>query len=51
VQKTSSLAMPGPFERHRFLALEIRQGALDGAAGTLAATGERKADRIVISAA
>lgn len=35
----AGLAMPGPFERHRFLGLEIRPGALDGAEGVLRATG------------
>jgi predicted N-acetyltransferase YhbS len=39
--KTGNLSMPGPYERHRFLALELRDGALDGAAGTLRATGRR----------
>jgi predicted N-acetyltransferase YhbS len=34
-EKTGSLAMPGPYERHRLLALELAQGALDGAQGTL----------------
>ena len=33
------LAMPGPFERERFLGLELRDGALKGAAGVLAPTG------------
>ena len=40
-EKTASLAMPGPYERHRFLALELVPGALDGASGTLKATGRR----------
>ena len=39
--KTGTLAMPGPYERHRLLALEIREGALDGATGKIAATGRR----------
>ena len=30
-EKTGSLAMPGPYERHRLLALELDAGALDGA--------------------
>jgi predicted N-acetyltransferase YhbS len=34
-QKTASLAMPGPYERHRFLALELKDGALKGAKGVL----------------
>lgn len=33
------LAMPGPVERERFLGLELRDGALAGAAGVLVATG------------
>ncbi|MBX3566836.1 MAG: N-acetyltransferase [Rhizobiaceae bacterium] len=39
--KTASLAMPGPYERDRFLALELRTGALDGAAGIVKASGRR----------
>ncbi|MBN9070464.1 MAG: N-acetyltransferase [Rhizobiales bacterium] len=42
-EKTAHLAMPGPYERHRFLALELRPGALDGAHGTLRATGRKLA--------
>lgn len=38
--KTSDLAMPGPVERHRFLALEMEPDYLAGAAGLLTATGE-----------
>lgn len=40
-EKTGSLAMPGPYERHRFLALELVSGALDGAAGVLKPTGRK----------
>ena len=40
-EKTASLAMPGPYERHRFLALELQPGALDGAHGVVKATGRR----------
>lgn len=40
-EKTADLAMPGPYERHRFLALELEPGALDGAHGVLAATGRK----------
>jgi predicted N-acetyltransferase YhbS len=36
---TRDLAMPGPVERERFLGLELRDGALAGAAGVLVATG------------
>ena len=32
-EKTGSLAMPGPYERHRLLALELEAGALDDACG------------------
>jgi predicted N-acetyltransferase YhbS len=39
--KTGALAMPGPYERHRFLALELADGALNGARGVLRATGRR----------
>lgn len=37
--KTGELSLPGPFERDRLLGLELRQGALDGAWGMIAATG------------
>ncbi|MEI9409017.1 N-acetyltransferase [Mesorhizobium salmacidum] len=39
--RTGALAMPGPYERHRLLALELVEGALDGAQGTLKATGRK----------
>lgn len=39
--KTGALSMPGPYERHRFLALELVSGALDGATGTLRPTGRK----------
>lgn len=45
-QKTGSLAMPGPYERHRFLALELVPGGLDGAHGVLAATGRKARERL-----
>ena len=38
---TTNLAMPGPYERERFLALELREGALDGAEGVLRAAGRK----------
>lgn len=41
-KRTGELAMPGPYERHRLLALELKQGALDGACGTITASGRRK---------
>lgn len=34
--KTCALSMPGPFEPHRLLALELAPGALDGARGVIA---------------
>lgn len=37
--KTTDLFMPGPFERHRLLAVELAAGALDGARGMVQATG------------
>ena len=36
-EKTGALWMPGPFERHRLLALELIPGALDGAHGMIGA--------------
>ena len=39
-EKTVGLRMPGPFERHRLLALELVPGALDGARGLLRPVGE-----------
>jgi predicted N-acetyltransferase YhbS len=38
---TEHLRLPGPFERDRFLALELVPGALRDARGTVVATGER----------
>ncbi|MDF1601690.1 N-acetyltransferase [Mesorhizobium sp. YIM 152430] len=49
--KTGELAMPGPFERHRFLALELVEGALDGARGTLAPAGRKSVRERVRKAA
>ena len=37
--KTGELSLPGPFERERLLARELRQGALEGACGMIAPTG------------
>ncbi|MDX8477649.1 N-acetyltransferase [Mesorhizobium sp. VK24D] len=39
--RTGSLAMPGPYERHRLLALDLKEGALDGAKGTIKAAGRK----------
>jgi predicted N-acetyltransferase YhbS len=38
-QKTGELTLPGPFERDRLLAVELRDGALDGAWGMIVPTG------------
>jgi predicted N-acetyltransferase YhbS len=38
-EKTGALAMPGPFERHRLLGLELIPAALDGAGGVVAPAG------------
>jgi len=40
------LVMPGPVDRARFLALELEEGALDGAEGVLAASGARAGKRV-----
>jgi predicted N-acetyltransferase YhbS len=37
-EKTGELFLPGAFERERLLGLELREGALDGAWGMIAAT-------------
>ena len=39
--KARHLVMPGPFERNRFLALELKDGWLDGAVGVLVASGRQ----------
>jgi|SRR5665213_743728 len=36
---TAKLQLPGPFERDRLLALELREGALDGVSGLIEAAG------------
>lgn len=40
--RTQMLWLPGPVERSRFLALELKRDALKGAAGIVRATGERE---------
>ena len=40
-EKAGALWMPGPYQRHRLLALELAPGALDGARGLISATGTR----------
>ncbi|OWU61301.1 GNAT family N-acetyltransferase, partial [Staphylococcus aureus] len=47
-EKTGELAMPGPYEKRRFLALELKPGHLDGAHGILRASG-RKVARVETS--
>ena len=42
-EKTGGLSLPGPFERERLLALELREGALDGAWGMIVPTGAASA--------
>lgn len=44
-ERARHLVMPGPFERSRFLALELKEGWLEGATGVLVASG-RKLGRI-----
>ena len=38
--KTGELWLPGPFERGRLLALELREGALEGASGMIVPAGK-----------
>jgi len=40
-EKTGPLRLPGRYDRHRFLALELVPGALDGAHGLVSASGRR----------
>ncbi len=40
-EKTDALAMPGPYEKERFLALELIEGWLDGTRGVLKASGRK----------
>jgi predicted N-acetyltransferase YhbS len=51
--KTSGLWLPGPYERDRFLAVDLQAGALDGARGLVSATGalEPKPDWAALAAA
>jgi predicted N-acetyltransferase YhbS len=37
--KTAKLSLPGPFERDRLLGIELRDRALEGVSGVIAATG------------
>jgi predicted N-acetyltransferase YhbS len=40
-EKTGNLFMPGPFEKARLLALELKDGAVDGMNGLIFATGRK----------
>lgn len=40
-EKTGDIAMPGPFEKHRLLGLELVPGALDNAAGVIRPAGRK----------
>ena len=53
VEKTGTLWMPGAYEPHRLLALELEAGALDGARGMIAGIGrpEPKPDLAALVAA
>jgi predicted N-acetyltransferase YhbS len=48
---TGGLVLPGPVDRTRFLALELRAGALAGAFGSVVPTGERTASSALRAAA
>jgi len=58
-EKTGELALPGPFERDRLLAIELRDGALNEAWGMIVATGMKarrprtsgKARKLLVQAA
>jgi len=49
--KTRHLVMPGPFQRDRFLALELKEGWLDSAAGIIVASGRKLAQPPISKAA
>ena len=50
-EKTGALSMPGPYERDRFLALELVEGTLDGASGVLKASGRKAKPALMARAA
>jgi predicted N-acetyltransferase YhbS len=50
-EKTGRLRLPGPFERHRLLALELKPGALAGARGLIRASGRVLRQSAVAAAA
>ena len=47
---TAALRLPGPYERERFLALELVPGALAGAAGRVVPTGSTAAPAAAVAA-
>jgi predicted N-acetyltransferase YhbS len=49
-EKTGLLAMPGPYERERFLALELVPGALDNARGILRPAGKKRPEHLTKAA-
>jgi predicted N-acetyltransferase YhbS len=51
VEKTAAVRLPGPFERHRLLALELKPGTLNGARGLVRATGEKPPQPAIAAAA
>jgi predicted N-acetyltransferase YhbS len=51
VSHTRSLHLPGPVDRARFLGLELTSGALDGAEGLVAGSGEMQPERVMAQAA
>jgi predicted N-acetyltransferase YhbS len=50
-EKTAAVRLPGPFERGRLLAIELKSGALDGAHGLVRASGEMAAQAAIAAAA
>jgi predicted N-acetyltransferase YhbS len=50
-EKTGRLRLPGPFERHRLLALTLAPGALDAARGLIRAAGVMAPQAAVAAAA
>jgi predicted N-acetyltransferase YhbS len=50
-EHTGGLYLPGPYERDRFLGLELVRGALTGAAGLVEPTGEIELEEAVRKAA
>lgn len=46
---TGGISMPGPYEAHRFLALELTTDAMAHASGTLCPTGRKAATRSLVA--